>query len=394
MRILIATWSARRVGGTENYLHALLPALRQAGHEVALFVERDVPAHREPIVDDPAVPVHAGAPDAARGWRPDVVYAHGLEDPAREADLLRAAPAVLFVHSYYGMCISGTKTLQWPTVRPCAHALTPLCLLRYYPRRIGGRSPVTMLRRYREQRRRLALMRDYRALVTHTDHMRRELLRHGHDPARTAAIPFLVPPPPAGDVFPPPAAPPWRLLFAGRMDRLKGGDYLLDALPRVRDGCGPVHVTMAGDGPERGAWRERAAALEAAHADITIDFPGWLAAAAMARAWRDAHLLVVPSLWPEPFGSVGPEAGHRGRPAAAFDVGGITDWLTDGRTGHLAPGNPPTRAGLADAIVRCLADPARYASLAAGARAMAGRYSAPAHLNALLPILEAAAGRA
>ena len=82
----------------------------------------------------------------------------------------------------------------------------------------------------------------------------------------------------------------------------------------------------------------------------------------------DSDLLVVPSTWPEPFGLIGPEAGLHRLPAAAFAVGGIPEWLSDGVNGRLAPGDPPSAAGLARAIVECVRDPAELARLRNGAR--------------------------
>ena len=67
---------------------------------------------------------------------------------------------------------------------------------------------------------------------------------------------------------------------------------------------------------------------------------------------------------------------------AAFAVGGIPDWLHEGENGALAPGDPPTSAGLADAVARCL-DPAMYPSLRRGAYAAAQRHSLDAHLDRL-----------
>jgi glycosyltransferase involved in cell wall biosynthesis len=80
-------------------------------------------------------------------------------------------------------------------------------------------------------------------------------------------------------------------------------------------------------------------------------------------------------------------AGQRGLPAAAFAVGGIPQWLHDGVTGHLAPGDPPTSAGLARAIVACLEDPAHYLALREGARQMAGAFTMEKHLPELLKAL-------
>ena len=57
-----------------------------------------------------------------------------------------------------------------------------------------------------------------------------------------------------------------------------------------------------------------------------------------------------------------------GVPCAAFAVGGIVEWLVDGANGALAPSNPPTAEGLAEAIARCLAGGERYRALRDGSR--------------------------
>ena len=94
----------------------------------------------------------------------------------------------------------------------------------------------------------------------------------------------------------------------------------------------------------------------------------------------------MPSTWPEPFGLVGLEAARAGVPAAAFDVGGIRDWLIDGQTGALAPGDPPTAAGLATAIVTCVHDESRRAALGAAARAAAATRSPEEHAAGLVAV--------
>jgi glycosyltransferase involved in cell wall biosynthesis len=98
-------------------------------------------------------------------------------------------------------------------------------------------------------------------------------------------------------------------------------------------------------------------------------------------------------LWPEPFGSVGPAAAQHGLPAAAYEVGGIREWLTDTVNGHLAPAHPPTAEGLAHAILRCLEDPLHYISLRRGAREVAERFTMAQHLPKLIAKFEQAAGR-
>jgi glycosyltransferase involved in cell wall biosynthesis len=76
---------------------------------------------------------------------------------------------------------------------------------------------------------------------------------------------------------------------------------------------------------------------------------------------------MIPSLWPEPFGMVGREAGLHGVPSIAFAVGGIRQWLVDDVNGCLASGDPPSVDGLVTATNRAVRDPATYRRLSRGA---------------------------
>jgi glycosyltransferase involved in cell wall biosynthesis len=187
--------------------------------------------------------------------------------------------------------------------------------------------------------------------------------------------------------------PNWRLLFLGRMDFLKGGHVFLNALPIVSAALKqPLEITFAGDGPQRKAWERQAASVQRRNQDVRIKFTGWVSGSKREALWNNCDLLVVPSVWPEPFGLVGPEAGLHGVPIAAFAVGGITDWLSSGVNGFLADGDPPTSAGLAEAIIRCCCDPEIHAHLRRGAEAMAHRFNIKNHLTGLLSVFEKVLG--
>jgi glycosyltransferase involved in cell wall biosynthesis len=101
-----------------------------------------------------------------------------------------------------------------------------------------------------------------------------------------------------------------------------------------------------------------------------------------------ARLLVVPSVWPEPFGLVGLEAAACGVPAVAFDVGGIGEWLTDGVNGRMVAAGDT--AAMGDAIASLLSDRARRMRFADGARAAATRLSPEAHFSRLEAVLDRA----
>jgi glycosyltransferase involved in cell wall biosynthesis len=395
LRIAIVSWSSRRVGGVEEYLSMLIPALHDAGNQVAFWHETDAPANRDRItIPSSVIDICAAelgtnaAVDALRQWKPDVIYAHGLRDPQLEGRLQRLAPAIMFLHSYSGTCISGGKTFTRPQVTPCDRAFGWPCLVQYFPRGCGGRSPITMWRQFGSQSTRLAVMRSYQSILTHTAHMQAEMAKHG---LYADVVPYAVNAQ-ASVAGTTPVEGKWRLLFAGRMEFLKGTRLLLDALPIVAAATRrSIETTLAGDGTQRNALEMRA--REIAAPNVSTRFVGWVDKQGIDSLTDDIDLLVVPSVWPEPFGSVGPAAAQRGVPAAAFDVGGISGWLTEGVSGHLAPADPPTSEGLARAIISCLEDPAHYTALRAGAREMADRFTMSQHLPVLMAAMERAAAR-
>jgi len=150
----------------------------------------------------------------------------------------------------------------------------------------------------------------------------------------------------------------------------------------------PVDITFAGDGAQKAEWEERAAALQRREPMINVEFTGWLQQEELQRLYSQTDLVVMPSLWPEPFGLVGSEAGLHGVPVAAFAVGGIPDWLQTGVNGHLASGSPPTVTGLADAIVDCLRDHETHARLREGARRAWSARTFEQHVSSLLAVFE------
>jgi glycosyltransferase involved in cell wall biosynthesis len=402
MRITIVTRNARIVGGVESYLDVIIPLLQVAGNEVSLFCEHNTPLESRTIslgADAPTWCVaEMGAEhslESLRRWRPDLIYSHGLADLEIEAKAFRLAPVMVFVHDYRAICVSGTKTFAFPATTPCLRRLGLGCLVNFYPRRCGGLNPMTMLTDFRQAGERLALLRSVRAILTASNYVRAEHVRNGLSPkaVRCVGLPVIDrgdgPRTTSYNSVRGLSATPVRMLFAGRMEASKGGQILLEALPLVSSALAhPLVLTFAGDGGARFEWARRADAISRSNPAVQVKFTGWLDSTALTSLFDSSDLLVVPSIWPEPFGLVGPEAGARGLPASAFAAGGIPEWLTDGVNGTLAQGVSRSPSHLADAIVRCLRDPAEHMRLRRGAIEMAKRFSPERHLDVLTKTIE------
>lgn len=203
--------------------------------------------------------------------------------------------------------------------------------------------------------------------------LKRRLLRYATHMAPSRALAdalpvpcAIVPNPYADDLFRPVDSLPRsaELVFVGRLVSDKGVELLLDALSRLAQRGRRVRLTVIGDGPEGPALREQGASLGLG---TQVEFAGRLVGPALVAALSTHQVLVVPSVWEEPFGVVALEAMACGCVPLVARSGGLPDAV--GAAGLVvARGDPEA---LAQGIEALLGDPAlrdRY------------RAEAPSHL--------------
>lgn len=385
MRIAISGAHQSVVGGAETYLSWLLRMLVSRGHTVAFAFERAaksgeqrVDQEIEPLtrLDLGKVPRVESLAALAR-FRPDVVFLQGASDAAFDLALAERFRTVLFAHAFYGTCATGWKVHHRPSLHLCTRTFGPACLAVNYLRGCGARSPVQLLRVYSSQNERLRVVRKLAGLVVASEYMRRVYVQNGVDAGSIRVLP------PPGNLEPdatPPVAreSPRQLLFLGRFTSGKGGIRAIEAAA-ICQGALPerrLQLTMAGDGPELGRCQRLAESLR-----VAVDFPGWVGPEQRMELLRRADVLVVPSLWPEPFGLVGIEAASVGVPAVAYRAGGIVDWLTSGKNGELAEGFDAPE--LAAALERALRDPEHHHRLQVGAWQTAHEFGGQRHVAGL-----------
>jgi glycosyltransferase involved in cell wall biosynthesis len=145
------------------------------------------------------------------------------------------------------------------------------------------------------------------------------------------------------------------LISIGRLVRRKSVEQLLDVTAELRDER--VKLLLIGDGPQLDDLRERARQLRIEH---RVKFMGMVDERTKFELLSIADLYVSSSQH-EGFGLVFLEAMASGLPIVCYDRGGQTDFLSDGRSGYLAPFND--RTALFERC-RCLIDsPANRAAI-------------------------------
>jgi glycosyltransferase involved in cell wall biosynthesis len=159
------------------------------------------------------------------------------------------------------------------------------------------------------------------------------------------------------------------ILCVGRFDKLKGFDYVLNAVKTLEAKGIFAEVELLGDGDEGESLRLLAASSGMAG---RVKFLGWRTFAEVQAAMKRATMLVHASA---DIGDAVPtvikEAAALGTPVVGTNVAGIPELLDYGTCGLLVP--PRDVPALAGAIEKFLRDPALRSSYAVAGRAYAER---------------------
>lgn len=217
--------------------------------------------------------------------------------------------------------------------------------------------------------------RDVHAYIALTDFVRDKLAGAGLPADRIHVKPnFLRADPGTG------AERDGSVLFVGRLAEEKGVHVLLEAWRRHLP---QATLRVVGDGPLANLVEAAAGERE------NVRWLGHQPRARVLELLGRAELLVVPSIWQEPFGRVVIEAFARGTPVVASDLGGLGQLVEDGRAGRLVPPGDP--GALARAVRELLGAPQRRRAMGEHARrTYEEHYTAGANYDRLMQIYEAA----
>jgi len=139
-------------------------------------------------------------------------------------------------------------------------------------------------------------------------------------------------------------------LYVGRLETEKGVEFLLEATKQVCLKLKKFKLFIVGDGPSRESLQLLSKNLRI---ENYVEFLGTVSNATLACLYRSSAVVVVPSIWAEPFGRVVAEAVMYNRPVVASNVGAIPEIL-DQKNGFLVP--PRNPEALADAIVSAITE--------------------------------------
>ncbi len=179
-----------------------------------------------------------------------------------------------------------------------------------------------------------------------------------------------------------PTVRPFDLIFLGRLVSDKGCGLLLEAIAKLgTEGLRP-RLLIIGRGPEEQRLHDQTRMLGLGD---RVEFAGPLSGEALVRRLNEARILVVPSLWNEPFGIVALEGIACGLAVVGSSGGGLPEAI--GPCGLTFPNGDA--AALAARLAELLRDPGRIAQLLANAPAHLARHNPAAAAEAYLSVMQA-----
>ena len=260
-------------------------------------------------------------------FRPDVVHCHnlmGFSVSAWVAAERLGIPVVQTLHDHNLACPRGA---MWRPGRGNCAAPCLECRLFAGPRRALSRIPYAVTSVSHRLLDRIASAGVFR------DAPRARIIR-GNNPEEAA---------PAATWRTVANRAPLRLGFLGRLDPGKGIETLLDAFAGLPREAATLDIAGRGTSEYEAKLRGHSAGCE------SIRFRGHVAPADFLPS---LDLLVIPSIWEDPFPRVFHEALAHGVPSLILPLGGLREVIDPGRTGFIAPA--ATAAGLRTALADLL----------------------------------------
>lgn len=286
--------------------------------------------------------------EVLRTERPDVINFHNVSLVGGPGVLAAGEALKLYMaHEHWLVCPSH---VLWRHKRePCPGRQCLRCVLRY------GRPPQAW--RYTGFLERQ--LRHVDAFIAMSEYSRRKHREFGF-PRDMEVVNYFLPDLEGseaaagnGDEQTPPHDRPY-FLFVGRLERLKGLDDVIPVFPRYPE----ADLLIAGDG-------EYGPALRALGEGIpNVRFLGRIAPEKLAKLYRHALALIVPSVGPETFGIIIIEAFRQATPVLARRAGPFPEIIERCGGGELFA-NPEE---LVAAMRRIQQDPGRRSRLAEAAR--------------------------
>ena len=308
----------------------------------------------------------------------DIVHVHSISNPKLLDELFKIRPVVRSMREPRMFCPGQGKFFR-KSERVCDKPYGLHCFYHAYKEGCCNRHPKRLVKAYKnvyyETKKASS---QYAAIFVMSNYMRDEALKVGFDKNKLILNPHLTPTVDQQQLVDTTNDDMKSLVYVGRLSKTKGVHYAIKSVTKLLDLGYKVQFDIVGSGHDENYFKS----LVLEQYSSQFVFHGWQDREATDSILRKAHVVLFPSIYPEAFGISGIEAMMRGKPVVGFDVGGVSTWLKDQKTGFLV--EQKNDLEMANKVAILIDNVALYKRLSANSRDIAvTEFSEKKHLNLL-----------
>jgi glycosyltransferase involved in cell wall biosynthesis len=315
---------------------------------------------------------------------PDLIFLHNTSNYHLIDYVADKWPSARMIHDHELYCWRPSRMLR-PLNIICKRSFSVLCYLFgcsiTFENRKGRR---LRLRHHLQKLAEIKANQNILKIIVASRYMQKQLLSNGFKQRQIRVVPpYCMAPINLDPGYYTKTETSKMILFVGRIGNFKGLGDLLIAFSRLD---GEYSLTVIGDGPYLPKAKKISKELKI---ENRVKFLGWLQNDLISEYYNAAEFVVMPSLWPEPFGIVGIEAMAHAKAIIAYGVGGIPDWLKDGVNGYLVERGNIKK--LTEALKEMLSDPFKSRKMGLDAhKCFLHNYTPEIYIPSLMKIFEEA----
>ncbi len=301
MRVLLACDEVENSGGIYNFVTTLKIRLEALGHTVEI---------KETLSPNDEF---------------DFVWIHSISSPARAQKIINQslkAVVAFHVHDYRFTCLTARKAVG-SQLKFCHKAMDANCFGTHFMNGCGrGKNPFKLFLSYQDKKQWQSLMRAHQITVL-SHYLKEELCNNNFESNQIEVIPAIF------RCFPKienHELKDQNLLWAGRLVKEKGTQLIHELLDIHYHWPSKLNLRIVGSGPEKIGLNKK---IKEYKLENKVSILSAIQPNDMSEHYHWATSLLYTSLWPEPFGMVGPEAISAGLHVFYFKTSkcGATEWI-------------------------------------------------------------------
>ena len=356
MKVIHINEHLDRKGGVETYMLAVLPLLREQGLDLAVVYETGDSSNFPASIQLNGLGSSHFSTDRTvenrlrevLAWeKPDLLHIHNVQNVGVYKASLDYGPTLITAHDFRTVC-PASMFFYKKTQEICGRKRGLGCFTTTLKKGCMTLSPGYATYSYHRTGWISKKSSKLARVIAPSQGAKERLVKSDFNREQISVLPYFCPVEPVKEPRPIPKTP--TITFIGRMTGNKGPKYFFEALGKLPDFVRGKIVGSIDDETERQIYDY---ANEQGWQRDRLDVHRWATPSEIMDVLDNTTVFIFPSLWSETLGIVGIEAMARGVPVVASDVGGVREWLYDGKNGYLVePKNPEQ---ICEAVLKLIA---------------------------------------